>query len=155
MGIGPDACQAYYPLRGDTEVGAGAHQDIFQAAYEFNYAQRFAFAVGAGESAQIKDGIADDLAGAVEGYVAAAVAFEEFDPTLLQEFRRGEYVRGFGIAAQGDYRFVLQQEKDVADFFFFAEGDQLLLQFQAGGVIDSAELDNGDHVPVTQRAAFP
>jgi hypothetical protein len=33
-------------------------------------------------AAQIEDGIADELAGAVEGDVAAAVAFEEFDAAL-------------------------------------------------------------------------
>ena len=41
---------------------------------------------GRGESAEVEDGIADDLAGAVEGDVAAAVAFEEFDAALGEEF---------------------------------------------------------------------
>jgi hypothetical protein len=36
---------------------------------------------------------------------------------------------------------VFKQQKYVADFFFFAQGDQLLLQAEAGGVVDSAELD--------------
>jgi len=33
-------------------------------------------------TAEVEDGVADDLAGAVESYVAAAVAFEELDATL-------------------------------------------------------------------------
>ena len=36
---------------------------------------------------------------------------------------------------------MFEQEQDVADFVFFAQGDQLLLQAQAGRVVDSAELD--------------
>ena len=83
----------------DGEVGAGADQDFFQAADEFYRAERLAFAVGRGESAQIEDGIADDLAGAVEGDVAAAVAFEELDAALGKEFGRSDYVCGFRVAA--------------------------------------------------------
>ena len=38
------------------------------------------------KAAEVEDGIADDLAGAVEGDVAAAVAFEELDAALGEEF---------------------------------------------------------------------
>ena len=38
------------------------------------------------ESAQVEDRIADDLAGAVESNVAAAVAFEKPDAALSEEF---------------------------------------------------------------------
>ncbi len=64
----------------------------------------------------------------MEGDVAAAVAFEKFYAALLQEFGRGHYVRRFRVAAQRDYWLVFEQEEYVADFFFFAESDQLLLQ---------------------------
>jgi hypothetical protein len=95
----PDSRQSCYSLCGNCEVGAGAHQDIFEAADEFDYAERFALAVWAGESAQVKDRIADDLAGTVEGNVAAAVAFEEFDAAVFQKFWGGYYVCGFRISA--------------------------------------------------------
>src|SRR5579864_5954289 len=98
-GICPDTCKPCYSLRGDREIGAGPHQDIFEAADEFDYAERFALAVWAGESAQVKDRIADDLAGAVEGDVAAAVAFEQLDAAVFQKFRGGYYVCGFRISA--------------------------------------------------------
>ena len=81
------------------------------------------------KTSQIEDGVAHDLAGAVEGDVAAAVAFEEFDAALGEEFRARNYICGFGIAAQGDDRLMLQQKKNIADLFFFAERDELLLQF--------------------------
>jgi hypothetical protein len=36
---------------------------------------------------------------------------------------------------------VFEEEKEVADFFFFAQIDQLLLQALACVVVDGAELD--------------
>src|SRR5208282_1174804 len=98
-GIRPNSRKSWNPLRQDGEVGAGADQDFFQAADEFDDAERFALAIGSGESAQVKDGIADDLAGAVEGDIAAAVAFEELDAASGKEFGRGNYIGGFCVAA--------------------------------------------------------
>lgn len=79
-------------------------------------------------AAQVEDGVADDLSGAVKGDIATAVAFEELNPALGPEFGRGDYVCGFGIAAEGDDRRVLEQKQDVADLFFLAQSDELLLQ---------------------------
>jgi hypothetical protein len=39
------------------------------------------------------------LAWAVEGYIASAIAFVQFYAALLEEFGRGYYVGGFGVAA--------------------------------------------------------
>ena len=99
---------------------------------------------GAAKSAQVEDGVADDLAGSVEGDVASAVAFEKLDAALGEEFGRSDHVGGFRVAAQGDDRRVFEQQQDVADLLFFAQCDELLLQAQAGGVVDGAELDDGD-----------
>src|ERR1700737_54138 len=104
----------------DGKIRASADQDFFQPADEFDCAQGFALAVGRGKSAQVEDGIADDLAGAVEGYVAAAVAFEKLHSALGEEFTQSDYVSGFRVAAQGDDRRVFEQEQDVADLFFFS-----------------------------------
>src|SRR5213075_254435 len=49
------------------------------------------------------------------------------------------------IAAQGDDRRVLQHEQRIPNPPFLAQGDKLLLQFEAGGVVNRAELENGDH----------
>jgi len=95
-------------------------------------------------AAQIEDGIADDLAGAMERDVAAAVALEEFDAALGEEFGGCDYVRSFGVAAQRDYWLVFEQKQDIADFLFFAQSDELLLQAKACGVVDGAELEDGD-----------
>jgi hypothetical protein len=64
----------------------------------------------------------------VEGDVATAVAFEEFNAAFGEEFRGCDYVCGFGIAAQRDYWLVFEQEEDIANFFFFTQGDELLLE---------------------------
>ncbi len=82
----------------------------------------------------------------MEGDVAAAVAFEKLDAALGKEFGRGYDVCGFRVAAERDDGRVFQQEKDVADLLFFAQSDQLLLQAQAGGVVDGAELDERNQI---------
>jgi hypothetical protein len=101
------------------------------------------------KAAEIEDGVADDLAGAVESDVAAAVAFEELNAALGEEFARGDNVNSFRIAAEADDGRVFEQEQDVADSFFLAQGDELLLQAKAGRVVNGAELNDGD-----QRFAF-
>jgi hypothetical protein len=97
------------------------------------------------EAAEIEDGVADDLSGAVESDIAAAVAFEKFDAALGKHFGRRDYVGGFGVAAQRDDWLVFEQEQDIADLLFFAQRDQLLLQAQARGVVECPELDDGNH----------
>jgi hypothetical protein len=59
----------------------------------------------------------------VECDVAAAIAFEEFDAAVFQEFRGGYHVCGFRIPAKRDYWPMFEQEEDVAYLFFFAERD--------------------------------
>ena len=40
---------------------------------------------------------------------------------------------------------MFEQQQDVADAAFFAQFDEALLQAQAGGVVDGAELEDRDH----------
>ena len=40
---------------------------------------------------------------------------------------------------------MFEQEKNVANFVPFAQRHELLLQTKAGGIVDDAELENGDH----------
>lgn len=99
-----------------------------------------------GKAAEIEDRIPHDLAGAVESDITTAIAFEELYAALLQEFRRGDNVGGLGVAAQRDDRLMFQQEQDVADLFFLVESNQLLLQLLGGGIVDGAELDDGNQI---------
>lgn len=142
--FGPHSGQARHTLGRDGEVSAGSNQGFFKAADEIDRSQSLPFAVGHGIPAQIEDGIADDLTGPVEGDVSTAIAFEDLDAALGKEFRRGDHVCCFGIAAERDHGRVFEQEQHVADLLFFSQRDQLLLQAQAGGVVNGPELDDGD-----------
>ena len=41
---------------------------------------------------------------------------------------------------------MLEQEENVADLFFFAEGDELLLKAEACRVVNAAELEDRDQI---------
>ena len=41
---------------------------------------------------------------------------------------------------------MFEQEKDVGDFLFFAQGDQLLLQTKTGRIVNGAELDKRNQI---------
>ena len=140
----PDAGEAADACCRNAEIGAGADQDFFQAAHVFDGAQSFAFAVGSGDAAQIENGISDKLAGAVESDVAAAITLENFHAALGQQFGRGDDVFLLGVAAESDDGRMFEQQQNIADAAFFAQFDQPLLQAQASGVVERAELEDGD-----------
>ena len=51
---------------------------------------------------------------------------------------------------------MFKQEKNVANFFLFAQRHELPLQTKAGGVIDGAELEDGDQILfATNLRGFP
>jgi hypothetical protein len=81
----------------------------------------------------------------VEGHVATTIAFEDFYTALGQQFWGGQNVFLFGIAAESDDWGVFEQQQNVTDAAFFAQFDQALLQAQACGVVDGAELEDRDH----------
>ena len=123
----PNARQTWHSLCRYCEINAGTDQDFFETADEFDCAQRFPLAVGSGEATQIEYGIANDLAGAVERNVTAAVAFEKLNAALGKQLGRGDDVCSFRITAERNDRSVFEQKKNVANFFFFAKTYELLL----------------------------
>ena len=68
---------------------------------------------GEGVGGEADDGVGDELAGAVEGDVAAAVGFDEFDAELLELGLGGEEVGGGAAAAEGDDGGVFDEEEAV------------------------------------------
>ena len=126
------------------EVGAGADQDFFQAAYVINRAQGFALAVGRGDGAQVENGIADQLAGAVERHVAAAIGFEYLDTALGKSFGRSQDVGALALRPRVMTGECSSSSRTSPMLAVLAQFDQALLQAQAGGVIDGAELEDGD-----------
>jgi hypothetical protein len=55
--------------------------------------------------------------------VPAAIAFEEFNASLAENVGRCDNVSCFRIATQGDDWRMLEEQEDVADLFFFTQGD--------------------------------
>src|SRR5215469_18043282 len=82
--LDPDAGFAGDAIGGDAEVGRGADHGFFQSAdVPVNIAA---------DAVEIENGIADDLAGAVIGDVAAAIRFAEFDAFLAEDVFRGKEI---------------------------------------------------------------
>ena len=97
------------------------------------------------QAAQIEDGVADELAGAVIGDVAAAIDLVQGDAAAGQQLVGGENVGAAGVAAQREHGRVLEQQKHVADAALLAQSDQLFLQAQRFGVVHAAEIERLDH----------
>src|SRR5581483_2758577 len=109
VGGGPDAGESGDAGAGDAEVSAGADEHFFEAADVFDDADF------GSEGAEIEDGVADELSGAVEGDVAAAITFDQLDALLREEVGRGDDVFLFRIAAEGDDGGVFEKEEGVVN----------------------------------------
>ena len=94
-----------------------------------------------GEAAQVEDGIADKLSGSVVGDVSAAIDLVNLDTAVGEEFIAGENVGARGVASHGEDRRVFEQNERVADAVLVARFDELLLDVESGGVVDTAEMD--------------
>ena len=92
-------------------------------------------------AAKIEDGIADELAGAVIGDLAAAVGLVDLDALASEQFIAGEDVRARGVAAERENGRMLHEEQRVADSAGLARGDDLVLKAQTFGVGNAAELE--------------
>ena len=90
--------------------------------------------------AQVDDRVADELPWSVISHVAATVDLVQFDAAAGQPFIAGEYVGARGVAAEGDYRRMLEKEEGVADEACLARRDHAGLDGEAVGVGDAAEL---------------
>ena len=101
--------------------------------------------VGVAQAAQVEDGVADELAGAVIGDVAAAVDLVEGDAARGKQLIGGENVGAVGVAAQRKHRRMLEQQQHVADAVLLAQRDQLLLQAKGFSVGDAAEIEVLNH----------
>ncbi len=135
----PDAGQFGDALRGDAEVFAGEDKSFFDETDEVDRAKMgTAFA---GEiAAEIEDGVADELAGAVVGDVAATIDLVDLDAAACEQFVTGEDVGAGGIAAEGENGWMLEKDERVPDGTGFACRDEFGLDVQAFGVRGAAEL---------------
>ena len=122
---------------------AGADQRLFEQANEVDRAEMRAFFAGQ-IAAQIDDGIADELAGAVVGDIAAAIDLVQLHAALCEQFVAGEDIGAMRVAAKREHRRMLQQQQRVADEVLLARSDDLLLDGEAFRVGDAAEMEEID-----------
>jgi len=97
------------------------------------------------EAAEIEDGVADELAGAVVGDVPAAVDFVKGDTAAQEELIGGEDVGAAGVAAEGENRGVFEEEEGVLDVTGQAQGRDLCLNAEGFVVGNAAEVEVLDH----------
>ena len=144
----PDAGAARDPPGGHAVLACDADQHFLKPAHIVDHAQ--ASAVGELVPAEVEDGIADQLPGAVIGDVAAALDRVHVDAA------RGQFSIGGrdeaapaadeAAAAQGEHRRMLEQQQHIADLAGAAQLDELLLQLEGAEVIGTAELEQGEQV---------
>src|SRR5438445_10813895 len=97
----PDAGEAGNALRHHAQVTTGADEDFFQLADKIHRANARL------KSAQIENGIADELAGTVKSHVAAAVGFIQLNPIGGKKLAGGDDVLRSAIAPESNYRRML------------------------------------------------
>jgi hypothetical protein len=136
--LDPDAGFAGDAVGGDTEISGGADHGLFEGAdVPVDVAT---------DGIEIEDRIADDLAGAVIRYVAAAVGFAEFDIFLAEDVFGGEEIFLAGVAAEGEDVGMLAEEEDVVDGAGFARGDDALLEGVGIGPGEEAEVGDEEGI---------
>src|SRR5439155_9594557 len=101
----PHTGVAWLPLGGDTQRRQGLDQRLLECAEVPVEVLPVA--------GQVEDGVADELAGAVERDVAAPLDLEHLEPSLPLPLVRPEQVCVVGVAAQGYDRRVLEQQQQI------------------------------------------
>jgi hypothetical protein len=139
------------PYTGESGDAAGA--DAVDSAKSdegfFHHADKVdgteATAAGVLETAEIEDGIADELAGTVVGDVAAAIDFVEGDAAAQELFAGREDVGTAGVAAKGEDGWVFEEQEGVVDVICETHGRDLCLDAEGFVVGYAAEVEVLDH----------
>ncbi len=97
------------------------------------------------QAAQVEDGIADELSGAVVGDVAAAVDLVKGDTAAGKQFIGGEDVGAAGVAAKREHRGMFEEEKNVFDTAIETESGDLSLKAKCLVVGNATEIEILDH----------
>jgi len=130
--LDPNAGFAGDAVGGDAEIGGGPDHGLFEGAdVPVNVAA---------DGIEIENGVADDLAGAVIGDVAATVGFAELDILLAQDIFGGEEIFLVGVSAERQNVRVFAEEEDVVDDAGFSGGDKALQEGVGVGPGEEAEV---------------
>jgi hypothetical protein len=103
----PDPGESSDTAGADAINSAEADQGFFHHANEIDGTEATAACIL--ETAEIEDGVADELSGAVISDVAAAVDFVQGDTAAGEEFVRSEDVGAAGVAAEGEDRGMFEE----------------------------------------------
>jgi hypothetical protein len=109
----PDAGESCDAASADAIDSAEADERFFHHANEVDGTEPATPRVL--EAAEIEDGVANELAGAMVGDVATAIDFVEGDAAAQEELVRGEDVGAAGVAAKRKNRRVFEEEEGVFD----------------------------------------
>ena len=77
--------------------------------------------------------------------IAAAIALEQLDAASGKLVGRRKHIGNLGVAPESDDGSALEQQQHIADLSPLAQIDQPLLQAQTFGIVEGAELDDGNH----------
>jgi hypothetical protein len=131
-GLDPNAGFARDAVSGDAEIGGGPDHGFFEGAHVPAYVTL--------DFVEIEDGITDDLAWTMVGYVPAAIGGVEFDISLTENVFGSEEIRTVGVAAEGNNVSMLAEEENVVDRIGFSGGDEVLLKGVGVGIGDEAKV---------------
>jgi hypothetical protein len=139
----PDAGASRRPLCHDTEAVKGAYQHFFEAAHVLARAEAAAL--------QVENWIPDDLAGAVEGDVAATVGLDDVGAAPLELVRRDKKVLRADAAAEGVHRWVLYKHEGIVSTTTYRGGHSFLL---LPGLPVAKLPPSQEMYPIAQKDAF-
>ncbi len=157
FGCGPDAGEAGQAAGGDAAGGGGADEDFLESAHvihraEFEAAGARRQKSRAGAGAEIENGIADELAGTMEGDIAAAVALRQLDAARGQGGAAEQHVFGVGVAAERDHGGMLEQQQGVGNGAGLAAAHQRFLHLLGRGISYATEMGHAEASVGWQRA---
>ena len=146
------------PVRGDPAGEVHAHLDpVVRADADHPLLERADVLPDVGPVGEIDDRVADDLARAVVGDVAAPVGLVQLEPVAREPLRRGDDVTAVRAPADGEHRRVLHEEEVVgggrAPRPHRLAGDPH--EVEAVGVLDAPEPVDDEGAAAHARAALP
>ena len=139
----PDAGQAVDAPGLHAKLAAKTNQRLFHPVHKI--LRPHAAAACVAQSAQVEDGIAHQLAGAVIGHVAAAADLVNGDAAAGQQLVRGKNVRAVRVTAQRNHRRMFEQKQHVPDAALGDERGHLRLEAQTFAVLHAAEIKRLNH----------
>ena len=127
----------------DAINAAEADQSLFHHSNEIHRAETTSGCVL--ETAEVEDGIANQLAGAMIRDVATTVDFVQGNAATGEELVGSQDVGTAGIAAKGEHRGMFKQEKGVLDEAFESQGGNFGLEPESIFVADTPQVEVLDH----------